>query len=289
MDSEILGIIVTYGLVLLLAIPLGRYIGKVFNYENTWPDRVFNPLDRLFFKMGGINPHKEMTWKQHLVALLTINLVWFVLSMLVLTNMAWLPLNPDQNPSMSLDLAFNTSISFVTNTNLQHYSGETALSYFGQLTLMLWQFISAATGIAICAVVYKAMKEKTADTLGNFYSYFVRSATRILLPLAVVVAIILAFNGTPMTFEGKDTITTLEGEQQEISRGPVAAFVAIKQLGTNGGGFYGPNSSNPMENPNYLTNIVETASIFLIPIALVFAFLSNLDFSRFRLCFFQLR
>ena len=141
MNSEILGIIVTYGLVLLLAIPLGRYIGKVFNYENTWPDRVFNPLDRLFFKMGGINPHKEMTWKQHLVALLTINLVWFVLSMLVLTNMAWLPLNPDQNPSMSLDLAFNTSISFVTNTNLQHYSGETALSYFGQLTLMLWQFI----------------------------------------------------------------------------------------------------------------------------------------------------
>lgn len=271
MNSEIIGIIVTYGLVLLLAIPLGRYIGKVFNYENTWLDKIFNPLDRLFFKIGGINPDKEMTWKQHLGALLTINLVWFVLSMLVLTNMAWLPLNPDQNPSMSLDLAFNTSISFVTNTNLQHYSGETALSYLGQLTLMLWQFISAATGIAICAAVFKAMKEKTATTLGNFYSYFVRSATRILLPLAVVVAILLVFNGTPMTFDGKDTITTVEGQQQEISRGPVAAFVAIKQLGTNGGGFYGPNSSNPMENPNYLTNIVETASIFLIPIALVFA------------------
>ncbi|WP_159799099.1 potassium-transporting ATPase subunit KdpA [Flavobacterium sp. MK4S-17] len=271
MDSEILGIIVTYGLVLLFAIPLGRYIGKVFTYENTWLDKVFNPLDRLFFKIGGINTGKEMTWKEHLVALLTINLTWFILSMLVLTNMAWLPLNPDENPSMSLDLAFNTSVSFVTNTNLQHYSGETALSYLGQLTLMLWQFISAATGIAICAVVFKAMKAKTANTLGNFYSYFVRSATRILFPLAVIVAIILAFNGTPMTFEGKDSITTLEGEQQEISRGPVAAFVAIKQLGTNGGGFYGPNSSNPMENPTYLTNIVETVSIFLIPIALVFA------------------
>lgn len=271
MNSEILGIIVTYGLVLILAIPLGRYIGKVFNYENTWLDKIFNPIDRLFFTIGGINPDKEMTWKQHLGALLTINLVWFILSMLVLTNMAWLPLNPDLNPSMSLDLAFNTSVSFVTNTNLQHYSGETALSYLGQLTLMLWQFISAATGIAICAVVYKAMKEKTTDTLGNFYSYFVRSATRILLPLAFVVALILAFNGTPMTFEGKDTVTTIEGKEQSISRGPVAAFVAIKQLGTNGGGFYGPNSSNPMENPNYLTNIVETASIFLIPIALVFA------------------
>ncbi|NDI99069.1 potassium-transporting ATPase subunit KdpA [Flavobacterium sp. LaA7.5] len=271
MNSEILGIVITYALAVLFAIPLGRYIGKVFNYENTWFDKIFNPLDRLFFKMGGINPDTKMTWKQHLVALLTINLVWFVVSMLVLTSMAWLPLNPDSNPSMSLDLAFNTSVSFVTNTNLQHYSGETALSYFGQLTLMLWQFISAATGIAICAVVFRAMKEKTATTLGNFYSYFVRSATRILLPLAVIVAVILVFNGTPMTFEGKDTVTTLEGKEQNISRGPVAAFVAIKQLGTNGGGFYGPNSTNPMENPNYLTNIVESVSIFLIPIALVFA------------------
>jgi K+-transporting ATPase ATPase A chain len=271
MNSEILGIVITYALVVLFAIPLGRYIGKVFNYENTWFDKIFNPLDRLFFKMGGINPDTEMTWKQHLVALLTINLVWFVVSMLVLTNMAWLPLNPDNNPSMSPDLAFNTSVSFVTNTNLQHYSGETALSYFGQLTLMLWQFISAATGIAICAVVFRAMKEKTATALGNFYSYFVRSATRIVLPLAVIVAVILVFNGTPMTFEGKDTVTTLEGKEQNISRGPVAAFVAIKQLGTNGGGFYGPNSTNPMENPNYMTNIVESISIFLIPIALVFA------------------
>ena len=271
MNTEIAGIIITYGLVLIIAIPLGRYIGKVFNYETTWPDTFFNPLDRLFFKIGGINPDKEMTWKQHLAALLTINLVWFVTSMLVLTNMAWLPLKPRSKPFHEFDLAFNTSVSFVTNTNLQHYSGETALSYLGQLLLMLWQFISAATGIAICAVVFKAMKEKTANTLGNFYSYFVRSATRILLPFAVIVAIILTFNGTPMTFEGKDTVSTLEGTQQEISRGPVAAFVAIKQLGTNGGGFYGPNSSNPMENPNYLTNIVETVSIFLIPIALIFA------------------
>ncbi|HLA54913.1 MAG TPA: potassium-transporting ATPase subunit KdpA, partial [Flavobacterium sp.] len=132
-------------------------------------------------------------------------------------------------------------------------------------------FISAGCGIAIAAVVFMAMKEKTSVTLGNFYSFFVRSCTRILLPLAFVVAIVLAFNGTPMTFQGKDTITTLEGKQQQVSRGPVAAFVAIKQLGTNGGGFYGPNSANPMENPNYLTNIVESVSIVLIPIALIFA------------------
>lgn len=256
---------------MLLAIPLGRYIGKIFNYKSTWLDKIFNPIDRLFFKIGGINPAKEMNWKQHLVALLTINVVWFIISMLVLTNMVWLPLNPDGNPSMSGDLAFNTTVSFITNTNLQHYSGESGLSYLGQLTLMLWQFISAGCGMAICAAVFMAMKEKTSETLGNFYSFFVRSCTRVLLPLSFVVAIILVMNGTPMTFEGKDTITTLEGNEQNVSRGPVAAFVAIKQLGTNGGGFYGPNSANPMENPNYLTNIVENVSIVLIPIAMIFA------------------
>lgn len=271
MNTEILGVILMYAITIGLAIPLGRYIGRIFNKESTLLDSVFNPLDNLFFKLSGIDPDKEMNWKQHLAALLTINVVWFVICMLVLTNMKWLPLNPDGNPSMSADLAFNTSVSFVTNTNLQHYSGESGLSYFGQLILMLWQFISAGTGIAICAVVFMAMKERTSETLGNFYSFFVRACTRILLPLALVVATLLVFNGTPMTFEGKDTITTLQGEQQQICRGPVAAFVAIKQLGTNGGGFYGSNSANPMENPNYFTNIIETVSIPLIPIAMVFA------------------
>lgn len=271
MNTEILGIILMYAMVVLLAIPLGRYIGKVFNYENTWLDKIFNPLDNLFFKLSGINPEKEMNWKQHLAALLTINAAWFVITMLILTNMSWLPLNPDQNPSMSPDLAFNTATSFVSNTNLQHYSGETGLSYLGQLILMLWQFISAATGIAICAVVFNAMKERTTTTLGNFYSYFVRTSTRILFPIAFIGAILLVFNGTPMTFEGKDSITTMEGAEQNISRGPAAAFISIKQLGTNGGGFYGPNSTNPMENPTYFTNILETVFIFLIPIAMVFA------------------
>jgi K+-transporting ATPase ATPase A chain len=271
MNTEILGTILMYGLVVLFAIPLGRYIGKIFSNEETWLDKIFNPLDKLFFKLSGIDITKEMTWKQHLIALLTINVFWFLISMFTLTNMSWLPLNPDSNPSMSADLAFNTSVSFVTNTNLQHYSGESGLSYLGQLILMLWQFISAACGIAICAVVFLAMRERTAPTLGNFYFYFVRSSTRILLPLAFVVALLLAFNGTPMTFEGKDTITTLQGDTVQVSRGPVAAFVAIKQLGTNGGGFYGPNSAHPLENPNYFTNIVETISIPLIPIAMVFA------------------
>jgi len=271
MDKEILGIILMFTLAVGIALPLGRYISKIYGNEKTWLDKLLNPVDQLFYKISGIDPGKEMTWKQHLTALLTINLVWFLAAMFVLTNMSWLPMNPDNNPSMSGDLAFNTAVSFVTNTNLQHYSGETGMSYLGQLTLMLWQFISAGCGIAIAAVVFFAMKERTTDKLGNFYFFFVRSCTRILFPIAVVVASLLAFNGTPMTFEGKDSIINLQGDKVEVSRGPVAAFVAIKHLGTNGGGFFGPNSAHPLENPNYFTNIVEIVTQMLIPLAMIFA------------------
>ena len=271
MNTEITGIVLMYALVVLLALPLGRYIARIFTYEKTWLDAIFNPLDQFFFSISGIDPTRQMTWKQHLLALLTINVVWFLFAMFVLTNMGWLPLNPDGNPSMTGDLAFNTAASFISNTNLQHYSGESGMSYLGQLILMLWQFISAGTGIAIAAVVFVTMKEKTTDQLGNFYSLFVRSCTRILLPLSLITALVYLFNGTPMTFEGKDTMITMQGDTVQVSRGPVAGFLAIKQMGTNGGGFFGANSAHPFENPNYLTNIVETVSIFLIPVAMVFA------------------
>ncbi|HTN21320.1 MAG TPA: potassium-transporting ATPase subunit KdpA [Pelobium sp.] len=271
MDTEILGIILMYGLLVVLAIPLGKYIAGVFEYDKKSISNVFNGLDNLFFKLAGINKKRPMTWKQNLVALLTINFVWFLISLFVLSNMGWLPLNPDANPSMSADLAFNTTVSFVTNTNLQHYSGESGLSYLGQMTLMLWQFISAATGIAICAIVFNAMKKDAKEDLGNFYSYFVRTCTRILFPVALIAALIYVFNGVPMTFEGKETIITMQGDTQMVSRGPAAGFIAIKQLGTNGGGFFGVNSAHPLENPTYLTNAVETISIILIPMALIFA------------------
>jgi potassium-transporting ATPase potassium-binding subunit len=186
-------------------------------------------------------------------------------------NMGWLPLNPDGNPSMSADLAFNTGISFISNTNLQHYAGETGVSYLGQLVLMLFQFISAGAGMAACAIVFNAMKERSTEKLGNFYNYFIKSCTRILLPLSIVIAIILAFNGTPMTFKGKDQFISLQGDTVNVSRGPAAAMIAIKQIGTNGGGFFGANSAVPFENPNYFTNMIENISIVLISIALVFA------------------
>ncbi|HUM48463.1 MAG TPA: potassium-transporting ATPase subunit KdpA [Chitinophagales bacterium] len=271
MNTEIPGVLLMYGLTVLLAYPLGKYIANVFAGERTLLDPVFNPLEKFFFRVSGIDSAKEMNWKEHLAVLLTINAVWFVLGMIVLMNQGWLPLNPDGNPSMTPDLAFNTSVSFVSNTNLQHYSGETGMSYFGQLILQLFQFISAGAGIAAAAVVFNALKERTSEQLGNFYNFFLKSCTRILLPLSVIVAVILMFNGSPMTFLGKDQVISMQGDTMHISRGPAAAMVAIKQIGTNGGGFYGANSSVPFENPNYLTNIVENMSIDVNTIALIFA------------------
>ncbi|TJZ61104.1 potassium-transporting ATPase subunit KdpA [Sphingobacterium olei] len=272
MNTEILGIIVMFSLSVLLAIPFGKYIAKVYGGEKTLLDPIFNPFERLFYKVSGINSQTEMNWKQQMVALLTINMVWFLLGMLILMTQGSLPLNPDKNPSMSAYLAFNTVISFVVNCNLQHYSGETGLSYIGQYWLMFLQFVSAGTGMAAAVVLFRAFRDKSTADLGNFYNHFVKSCTRILLPVSLIVAVVLLFEGTPMTFEGKDSITTLEGDVQEVSRGPAAAFIPIKHVGTNGGGFYGVNSAHPFENPSYLTNMVEMVAQLIVPLAMVFAF-----------------
>jgi len=272
MNTEIIGIVAMFFITLLLAIPLGKYISKVYSNEKTFLDRIFSPIEDLFFRISGINSTNEMTWQESLKAMLSINLVWFTLCFLILLNQGWLPLNPDANPSMSPDLAFNTAISFIVNCNLQHYSGESGVSYLSQLVgLMYLHFVSAATGMAVAAIVFNAMKERQTSKLGNFYDYFLKSITRILLPISIVIAIILTFNGMPMTFEGKDMISTLQGENIQVSRGPVAAFVAIKHLGTNGGGFFGANSAHPFENPNYFTNMVEMIAQMLIPFAMIFA------------------
>ncbi|WP_439554229.1 potassium-transporting ATPase subunit KdpA [Flavobacterium macrobrachii] len=271
MNTEILGVITVFLLTIVLAIPVGKYIAKVYTGDKTLLDPIFNPIERLIFKISGINDKDEMNWKQHLKALLSVNLVWFVLCFFVLIFQGSLPLNPDGNPSMSADLAFNTAISFVVNCNLQHYSGETGLSYLGQLMLMFLQFVSAGVGMAAAAMVFNAMKERTTKHLGNFYNYFIKSCTRILLPLSAIVAVVLIFSGTPMTFEGKDHITTLQGDTVEVSRGPAAAFIGIKHIGTNGGGFFGVNSAHPFENPTYFTNAVELWAQLIIPFAMIFA------------------
>ncbi|HAO06888.1 MAG TPA: potassium-transporting ATPase subunit KdpA [Chryseobacterium sp.] len=271
MNTEILGIIAMFTITLVIGIFLGKYIANVYDYKKTFLDKIFQPAENLIYKISGINPNRQMTWKQNMFAMLTINFVWFILAFFILLNQSWLPLNPDGNPDMSPDLAFNTAISFLVNCNLQHYSGETGVSYFSQLYLMFLQFVSAATGMAAMAVLFKAFRDKTTTELGNFYDFFTKSVIRILLPLSIVVAFILSSNGSPMTFEGKDHVTTLEGAKMDVSRGPVAAFVAIKHLGTNGGGFFGANSAHPLENPNYMTNMTEMIVQMIIPFALVFA------------------
>lgn len=272
MNTEILGVVAMFLITLLLAIPFGKYISKVYTGEKTFLDPVFKPVERFFYKISGIDPDHEMNWKQHLVALLTINFLWFFMSMLILMNMSWLPLNPDANPDMSPDLAFNTTISFLVNCNLQHYSGETGMSYLGQIWLMFLQFVSAATGMAASIVIFKAFRERSTTKLGNFYDYLLRSTTRILLPLSFLMGAIMVFQGMPMTFSGKDKMITLEGKNVEVSTGPVAAFVPIKHVGTNGGGFFGANGAHPLENPTYFTNMVEMFAQFIIPMAMVFAF-----------------
>lgn len=272
MNTELLGVIATYALTLLIAIPLGRYIAKTFAGEKTWMD-FLAPLERAIYKICGINPKEEMNWKQHLKALLTINMLWFVYAFFLLIFQDKLPLNPDGNAGQTPDLAFNTAISFLVNCNLQHYSGESGLTYFTQLFVVTFlQFVSAATGIAALIVVFKAFRDKTTTKLGNFWDYLVKTNTRILLPICVVIALILAFNGTPASYAGKDTVVTMQGDTVGVSRGPAAGMIAIKHLGTNGGGWFGANSIHPLENPNYLTNMTEAISQVIIPIAMIFAF-----------------
>ena len=251
MNTEISGVILQWTLLVTLCYPLGRYIAKVYRGERTWLD-FMAPVERAIYRFCGIDPAVEMNWKQFLKALLTVNLFWFFWGMLLLVFQGWLPLNPDGNPGQSPDLAFNTCISFMVNCNLQHYT--------------------AACGMAAMAGMMKALAGKTKKTIGNFWVFLTRSVTRILLPLSLAVGILLVINGTPMSFDGKQTLTTLEGTEQVISQGPTAAIVPIKQLGTNGGGYFGTNSAHPLENPNAFTNILECWSILILPMAMVFAF-----------------
>ncbi|MBE9598356.1 potassium-transporting ATPase subunit KdpA [Pedobacter sp. MC2016-24] len=272
MNTELLGIIFTYAITLLIGIPLGIYLAKMFAGEKVWTD-FLKPIEKGIYKLSGINPDESMNWKQHMKALLTINMVWLVYGFFALMFQDKLPLNPDGNAGQSADLAFNSVISFVVNCNLQHYSGESGATYFTQhFVFMFLQFVSAATGIAAAVVLFKAFRDKTTTNLGNFWVFFVRSITRLLLPLSVVMAIVLAFNGTTTSYEGKDQFISLQGDTVHVSRGPAAGFVAIKHLGTNGGGWFGVNSTHPIENPNYLTNMVEAISQVIIPIAMIFAF-----------------
>lgn len=262
MLASILTITLVIGGTALLSWPLGKYMAALFSGRFVHADRLFTNVT------GGAG---EQDWKSYSLALAAFNVVMFGFVFALLATHHLLPMNPDGQGATSLHLIFNTAASFVTNTNLQHYSGESTFSYLAQLGGLMWlQFVSAATGIAALAALARGIGGQAS--MGNFFLDVQRATFLILLPLAIIVAGWLALSGVPMTLEGAAEVTTLEGAAQTIARGPVAAFVAIKQLGTNDGGFFGPNSTHPLENPSFWANLIELASIILIPMACVWMF-----------------
>jgi K+-transporting ATPase ATPase A chain len=253
----------------VLSWPLSRYM--------TWamdPPLIAGRVDRwtmAFQRIGGPLARASQDWKQYMVALLASNALMFVVTFAILAFQQYLPLNPDRMGPIEGSLIFNTAASFTTNTNLQDYSGESAMSYLSQLFALMWlQFVSAATGIAALAALARGLAGR--ETMGNFFVDLQRATFLVLLPIALIVAPLMVIGGVPMTLQGAAHATTLEGTEQIIARGPVAAFLAIKQLGTNGGGFFGANSTHPFENPNFWTNALSMVGIILIPMASVWMF-----------------
>lgn len=253
----------------LLAWPLGRYLKWAMDPDAPGPRRA--RLESLFVRGVGAAARNQQTWKPYVVAMLAFNAAMFVTSFALLALQQHLPLNPDGKGALEGSLLFNTVASFTSNTNLQHYSGEVVMSYLSQLGGLMWlQFVSAATGLAALAAMARGLAGRRE--LGNFFVDLARATFLVLLPICLVVASLLVLGSVPMTLDGAVTATTLEGAPQGIARGPVAAFLAIKQLGTNGGGFFGPNCAHPFENPTFWTNVLAMVSILLIPMASVWMF-----------------
>ncbi len=260
-------------LVLLPAPWLGRFFFRVMEGQRTWLSPVLGPLERGCYRLSGVDEHSEQSWQRYLLALLAFNLVGFVLLFAVLLLQGVLPLNPQGLPGQEWTLAFNTAVSFVTNTNWQAYSGEASLSYLSQMVgLTVQNFVSAATGIAVLVALCRGIARRSASSLGNFWVDMTRATLYGLLPLSIALALFLVWQGVPQTFAHYVGAHTLQGVDQVIPLGPAASQIAIKQLGTNGGGFFGVNSAHPFENPTALANLFEMAAILLIPAALVFTF-----------------
>jgi potassium-transporting ATPase potassium-binding subunit len=261
--------------VLLVTAPaLGWYIAKVYGDANKAPgDRVFLPVERAIYRVCRVDPGKEQNWKVYAYSVLSFSLVSFLLLYALLRWQAGLPLNPNDLPGVVPHLSFNTAVSFMTNTNWQSYGGEATLSHLTQMVgLTVQNFVSAAAGMAVMAALIRGLARRRANTLGNFWVDLTRTTIRILLPLSFLVAIVLVSQGVIQNFSGNTTITTLEGANQVIPGGPAADQIAIKQLGTNGGGFFNTNSAHPFENSTPFSNFVETWAIAIIPFALAFTF-----------------
>ncbi len=274
--SALLQIIVYLFFLLILVKPLGSFMARVYQGERTFLDPILHPVERWIYKLSGIDPEHEMKWKTYALALLLFNLLGLFTVYVLQRVQGFLPLNPQSLGAVAPDLAFNTAVSFTSNTNWQSYAGETTLGYFTQmLGLTVQNFLSAATGMAVLAALIRGLVRHTADTIGNFWVDMTRSVLYILLPLSLVLALALVSQGVVQTFHPYQAT-----ESQTLALGPAASQVAIKQLGTNGGGFFGVNSSHPFENPTPFSNFLEMLSILLLPAALTYTFGKMIDDTR---------
>ena len=268
-----LQLVLTVIIFMIIVIPIGNYLYHIASGQRTFADPVFDRVDGGIFKVCGIHPDKGMNWKQYALALLLTNAVMVFVGYLVLRIQFLAIFNPNGIGAMEETLSFNTIISFMTNTNLQHYSGESGLSYLSQMLVITYMmFVSAATGYAACIAFVRGLSGKRKDNVGNFYADLVKVTTRVLIPLSIIGGMLLIWQGVPQNFDPNVTVTTIEGTQQDIAMGPVAALEIIKHIGTNGGGFLGANSSTPIENPTIISDLVELYSMMILPGACVIMF-----------------
>ena len=268
-----LQLVLTSIIYLILVIPMGRYLYHIAAGKHTFADPVFDRVDGVIYQLGGVDPRKGMNWKQYALALVGTNAAMIAIGYFILRVQSIPLLNPNGIEGMEPTLAFNTIISFMTNTNLQHYSGESGLSYLSQMLVIIFMmFVSAASGYAACVAFIRGLAGKTKDNVGNFFADLVRITTRVLLPFSLAGGLLLVWQGVPQNFSGNVVVQTLEGTFQVLAMGPVAALEIIKHLGTNGGGFFGANSATPMENPTILSNLIELYSMMLLPGACVIVF-----------------
>ena len=286
--------IIQYSLYLIilvvLAIPLGKYIGKVMNGEKVFLSKILNPIENFIYKILRIDKDEEMDWKKYSVSIIAFSVIGFVILFLLQIVQGILPLNPEDIKGVTWDLSFNTTSSFVTNTNWQSYSGESQLSYLTQmLGLTVQNFVSAAVGIAVLFALIRGFTRVKGKTIGNFWVDATRSIIHILMPLSIVVSLLIASQGVVQNFSAYQEVELLQPitledgtviTKQVLPQGPAASQIAIKQLGTNGGGFFGVNSAHPLENPTPFSNAVEMISILLIPAALCFTFGRNIKDKR---------
>jgi K+-transporting ATPase ATPase A chain len=271
--NGVLQVLIFAGIILLLTKPFGLYIYHVFAGNRTWFSPALVPVERVLYRISGVNGEEEHGWLRYTIDMLVFSVVGMLLLYLIERTQYWLPLNPQGQVNVEPGLAFNTAASFTTNTNWQAYTGETTMSYFTQMAgLAVHNFTSAAIGIALALAVIRGLTRRSAQHLGNFYVDITRCILYILLPVSILLALFYASQGVVQNFRPYDAITTLDGIKQTIAQGPVASQEAIKDLGTNGGGFFNANASHPFENPNAFTNLVILVSIFSIPAALFYVF-----------------